>query len=876
MDADVVVPSTSPIKAHHFKSPNGDIGLVNSVRDIEIGATHEAGVTFTNAKGGFAPRDHPTSSEETDSVHFLQEDKVLGSFKSSCGSAIKANRSKIYPAIIFLVGCIASAAFLTLGITGAKGDLDALFESRARELAKDIESVWVDYELGGSWIHEACHNRNVTRLSFSELYQYMVAAGLDFQAISFNPNVTHSEREGFESEAGAFYQEFYPDFSYRGFVGLEPDSAKPDGPFRILPRSIQPFYFPVHYMEPMVGNEASIDFDLYSSSSRRQTINLALATWQPALTPRLQLVQETDPSAYSVILFHPGAKVHTATQARDLSSTVIRIPSLFARILNESTQSISYYLFDATDTANPPQFLGGVVGTAFVGHSELTLANETSLSDVRASSRRFLEREITVSSRTWIVAVTALHGTYEANVTFVVLGGIMIFITCVCLAVWVDKNMLRASKISALKSQAQQEKAALIVRQATESARAERELNDFIAHEVRNPLAAAMSACTFVSSAVNDETAPFMDTKSLNLVKEDVVIIDSSLHFINDLLRNMLDMQRAASNQLKIEMCPTDLLKDVLQPVDSMLYRRGDNWNLELDCPKNLVVMTDGLRLKQIVLNLSRNSAKFVDNGFIRVRAIVVDGMVQILVEDSGPGVPLDKRANLFARFQETLDSLSQGTGIGLCLCKNLAELMKGDIWLDETYDSGIKDCPGTRFVINLNTQPLQFDDDALDAYAASNVVNINTRPEEAEREGAIVSRELPEKMSMLFVDDDLVLRKLFTRAVKKVAPGWDIQEAANGETAVRLVDSHEYDLIFIDQYMASAEKQLLGTETARALRAKGVKSIICGLSANDVKQSFQDAGANAFMFKPFPCQCDELKRKLLRILFPDDEPPSS
>ena len=80
------------------------------------------------------------------------------------------------------------------------------------------------------------------------------------------------------------------------------------------------------------------------------------------------------------------------------------------------------------------------------------------------------------------------------------------------------------------------------------------------------------------------------------------------------------------------------------------------------------------------------------------------------------------------------------------------------------------------------------------------------------------------------------------------------------------MVETNLFDLIFVDQYMASAEKQLLGTETVRALRSGGVKSIICGLSANDMERPFLAAGADCFCIKPFPCKKDELIDELLRI----------
>jgi CheY-like chemotaxis protein len=93
---------------------------------------------------------------------------------------------------------------------------------------------------------------------------------------------------------------------------------------------------------------------------------------------------------------------------------------------------------------------------------------------------------------------------------------------------------------------------------------------------------------------------------------------------------------------------------------------------------------------------------------------------------------------------------------------------------------------------------------------------------------------ELP-KPSVLFVDDDLVLRKLFSRSDESGTV--EDPRSCKRETALRCVDSEAYDLIFMDQHMASTEKQMLGTETVRALRAKGFKNTICGLSANDVEK---------------------------------------
>ena len=282
---------------------------------------------------------------------------------------------------------------------------------------------------------------------------------------------------------------------------------------------------------------------------------------------------------------------------------------------------------------------------------------------------------------------------------------------------------------------------------------------------------------------------------------------------------------------------------------------------------------------------------------------------VQIWVEDSGPGIPKEKKTQLFAKFQESLDSLSQGTGLGLSLCKILVRLMDGAIWLDDTYDSGVEGQPGSRFVIDLCSPPMYPDEDneVTDDAGAKIANSCDTIGTTVERLGkASVSTKaigssvipaptkripatspaqqqfLPPSLSLLFVDDDPILRKLLVRGVRAIAPGWKIQEAASGETALRLATTSDgddgegkeesknpmkYDLIFMDQYMASMEKQLLGTETTQSLRSQGVKSIICGLSANDLADDFFAAGANAFICKPLPVKKATLNQLLLEIL---------
>jgi CheY-like chemotaxis protein len=198
---------------------------------------------------------------------------------------------------------------------------------------------------------------------------------------------------------------------------------------------------------------------------------------------------------------------------------------------------------------------------------------------------------------------------------------------------------------------------------------------------------------------------------------------------------------------------------------------------------------------------------------------------------------------------------------------------MGGEISLDNAYDSGVPGLPGTRIVVDLKTEPVDpnnlhdYDPSSKDGESGETA---GLTLSEADELDPLYDFDLPENLSVLFADDDAILRKLFTRTVKTVAPNWDIREASNGETVLRLVDTLDVDLIFMDMYMASVQKQLLGTEAVQALRAKGVTCRICGLSANDKEKEFLEAGADVFTFKPFPCSPQALTAELCRILYSD------
>ena len=203
---------------------------------------------------------------------------------------------------------------------------------------------------------------------------------------------------------------------------------------------------------------------------------------------------------------------------------------------------------------------------------------------------------------------------------------------------------------------------------------------------------------------------------------------------------------------------------------------------------------------------LGLTGVKFVTTGFVRLRAEVINDNVTLFVEDSGPGIPQEKRDQLFNKYQKSLDRLSQGTGIGLAVVRKLIDLMGADIYLDDDYDSGVEGFPGARFVIPMNTPPAvvplhedeQNDDE--EEHPEQSSTSLSTEPDFREIVAPALEPQFPEELSILFVDDDTLLRRLFVRSVRNFQPNWCIREAASGEAALRIVQDEKFDVIFVDQ----------------------------------------------------------------------------
>jgi hypothetical protein len=290
-----------------------------------------------------------------------------------------------------------------------------------------------------------------------------------------------------ELEASEFYETSYPDFEYRGIVGFE------DSEQSIQPRSEQPFYFPYHLVEPVEGNLPAIDFDIFSSPQRRQVAELALSSWQPAISHQASLIQD-DPNIDTVdrrvTIMHPGIPLSNEPDLRpqDLAVLLVGIDAIVKRASRKLSESLSLYIYDTTNS-NMADFLYAaevhVVDSFSNTAANLTKLPEMDLDELEETTVVFYDEDtIELASQTWTVSVVALEDTFQPNLIFIIVTGKFILIATLCLSLWIYTSMRRNTIIGALKRETEAEKARLYVANAKQAAKTEQELNDYIAHEV--------------------------------------------------------------------------------------------------------------------------------------------------------------------------------------------------------------------------------------------------------------------------------------------------------------------------------------------------------------------------------------------------------
>lgn len=326
--------------------------------------------------------------------------------------------------------------------------------------------------------------------------------------------------------------------------------------------------------------------------------------------------------------------------------------------------------------------------------------------------------------------------------------------------------------------------------------------------------------------------------------RKQVESIAGSGHAMMRLLNDILDLSKVEANLMKLAHEPFDLanaLDACMKLVAPAIAKKGLRSEIEISAALPTLVMGDGLRLRQIVLNLLGNAIKFTAHGSVSLRAWPGAGTeVVIAVHDTGIGIDPERQEAIFEQFvQADSGIVSQfgGTGLGLAISVQLARLMNGSIKLDSTPGEG------SHFYL---TVPLEI---AAERRAVARYDTATTEPETA---------MLPDENAkrVLAAEDHDVNQLLMSAMLRQL--GYQCDIAANGAQAVTMVRDaaaagKPYAIVLMDMQMPV----LGGIDATRAIRTSGIASDrlpIVALTANAYADDIalcRDAGMQAHLAKP-------------------------
>ncbi|EPV2531451.1 ATP-binding protein [Vibrio alginolyticus] len=356
-------------------------------------------------------------------------------------------------------------------------------------------------------------------------------------------------------------------------------------------------------------------------------------------------------------------------------------------------------------------------------------------------------------------------------------------------------------------------------KRAEESEKATKEFVAMINHELRTPLNGVLGSAELLSrTQLEEEQRQYLSnlTQSGDLLRV----------IINDLL----DFSKMNAGMMEIihkVFAWEELEKAIMGVFAAKAAEKRIHFSIDkkLGIPEFLV--GDLERITQILVNLVGNAIKFTHLGGVVLRVEWLNGTAYFEVEDTGIGIPIKAQPSLFDPFVQVDRSAKrsfEGSGLGLAICKNLVDLMQGQI----SFES--EERKGTTFKVAIPLEEGQAQGTA---------------------EGELVTIERSDLAgrSILVVDDIRMNQVIVTQMLKKLDITPDLK--ANGKEALEAVKSKDYELIFMDCRMPEMD----GYEATMYLRERGFTHPIIALTAGttiEERQKCIDSGMDDILTKPY------------------------
>lgn len=593
---------------------------------------------------------------------------------------------------------------------------------------------------------------NVTYDQFVSVTQRSLGEQKYF-AISWLPRVKHSEREYYEELANEVYNTTNLTFT---------DTTNQHISFK-------PYYYPVLYISPIVGNEGAILFDLSSRNSTNQSIINANRTRSAVLSPPITLVQN---GKTGIILIHP---------VYNLNQQLIGVITLVEVIENFIEEGIKNLRYDSLDIVMVDQD-----GELLISGHILRQKIWPPIGQTRpTSSYTFNDiRDINVIDRVWTIHL--LQDRNISNLLVIIVTNIVIIsilTSIICLIVFIVHKRTQFTITQLLYKEKQ-----IFV--------------GYIFHELRVPFH------SLKLGLMNVLESRKVSSKTKRSIR---VIYNISLK-INQLLDDVLDISKIESGKFNIVKKYFNITEGVKNIIETFQHNAtAKNIDLTVQIDEALYrkeIYADELRLEQCISNYVSNAIKYTNEGCVKVCLRLDWGHLVCKVEDTGYGIPSKDMNKLFVPYQQIehtnyKSSSGAGTGLGLSIVKHIVEKHGGQV--NATSVEGEGSVFGFTIPTNIR-EPLDEDD-----------IEMVVR----------TTKSTYTNKKVLVVDDDELNRTFFSTYLSRKQI--NIETAVDGEDALEKIKKNKYDLVFTDYKMPRMD----GKQLVDEVRKFNSELLVIGISGN-------------------------------------------
>lgn len=346
-------------------------------------------------------------------------------------------------------------------------------------------------------------------------------------------------------------------------------------------------------------------------------------------------------------------------------------------------------------------------------------------------------------------------------------------------------------------------------------------------HEIRTPLNAILGYCDLVLREGGARLTPH-GRRDLNVVKQNA-------RTLLDLITNILDLSRIEAGRMDVvaeRVDLADVVRECAATVEPLLRAKPVEMNVRIE-PNASVLMSDSLKLRQIILNLLSNAAKFTEGGEINTIASIDGTDIVIIIEDTGVGIASAQLEVIFEKFRQVEGGSTRrvgGTGLGLAIVREVCRLLGGTVSVSSVLGRGSRFTVRLPFVAPPRSTP------------ASPSPIRRTTP-------------APELPRVLYVEDTPQNRDLMRRFL---AGRYELFEAEDGEAGVARAKELVPDLILMDLSLPRMD----GWEATKHIKAdpRLAHVPVIAVSAHsgvDERRRAKEAGCDSYVTKP-------IDRKLL------------